>query len=412
MGSTNTASNVRLYEKPRDFARAHVDSLPEVVSSNLKLCRSPLDSALCYVDLLPKISSDEASQLQRSDRALTLLRENFNMPGNSRLAFRPEPWCDPEHSSQTEDRSFYYFWRDVNRGFDRGSPIGEVVSHYWWALGPSAYFMTHLDAIACLDLDGVLTTDGNSTEIEACVNFLRSVAPVIGACTYQATYQAGDDPSNAIKNCTKLLLLKRFRLFEARSEGLNATVLRSRLERTERNFGAPKEWDLHIELLRLEAEILRNIWQVEAEFGCSIYEIEEDIDCTCGDRVFGDCSIDSCTTPIPTSSSDTQCNICREPVSNHGVLTRDCNHTYCHDCLEAWITCSEPMSNTCPTCRQELFEFEDYIDPKCRYYDERFDDIPPWLSYLTNVRNMIGSLEWFEKELELEDSVQRAQEGF
>lgn len=46
-------------------------------------------------------------------------------------------------------------------------------------------------------------------------------------------------------------------------------------------------------------------------------------------------------------ATDEICNICLE---SNNMLRTDCNHIYCEECLEKWMT----RSNTCPVCRSEF----------------------------------------------------------
>ncbi|CAK1360814.1 unnamed protein product [Cercospora beticola] len=73
-------------------------------------------------------------------------------------------------------------------------------------------------------------------------------------------------------------------------------------------------------------------------------------------------------TPLAKSSF---CSICKEEPMQEPTQLAECRHTFCHDCILAWVQ----TANTCPTCRKELYEPEpDEADTE-DFTDEIFDEL-------------------------------------
>lgn len=79
----------------------------------------------------------------------------------------------------------------------------------------------------------------------------------------------------------------------------------------------------------------------------------------------------------PVSGEELEdCAICYYPMDGQEVVETFCKHTFCYACVRTWFE----QSNTCPRCREELYEKSaeaaeatDYEIPWAEYEDSRID---------------------------------------
>ncbi|KAF2116197.1 hypothetical protein BDV96DRAFT_45220 [Lophiotrema nucula] len=64
------------------------------------------------------------------------------------------------------------------------------------------------------------------------------------------------------------------------------------------------------------------------------------------------------------SSTSTDCPICLLPFSTRDLpirLNTPCQHVFGRTCLEQWISSDRPNANTCPLCREVLFDLREAV---------------------------------------------------
>ena len=77
-------------------------------------------------------------------------------------------------------------------------------------------------------------------------------------------------------------------------------------------------------------------------------------------------------------ASKIQCNICYDDYNKDNIVTTDCGHEFCNDCIDKWKNkCfKEYKDASCPLCRQ-VFEYRphDYREPIEQYQETLINDV-------------------------------------
>lgn len=116
---------------------------------------------------------------------------------------------------------------------------------------------------------------------------------------------------------------------------------------------------------------------------------------------YGDyCSKHKLKSIFKTTKFD-NCTICMEKIKKNKRETI-CNHLFHSNCLEKWLT----IGNTCPLCRTELVEKQDYHNQHDDYSTDE-DDISTEESYVelpNYLRHVIIQTDW-DRVLTFTDSI-------
>jgi hypothetical protein len=355
-----------------------------------------------HINQEPALSPDETpasidsnvsnnDELRHSSVDLMILQDEFGIPipRTSRLAYRSQPAPRIAHT----DTSFKHLIRDATMALRRDAEK-VILRPIWYECCFSRVdFLSWLDVAAPIDVELI------SNEVKKRFEMLDAASGV------ELTYDAGlamPCKYAVMINCAKLIFLRRLTLYQARREGKNAIALHHMLGRIDEEFGAPRGWDPKEILSRLAIEAAEE----EREH---VVEHREDREAAATlEPESGYLPTDKFTTPILPSTSDVHCIVCCEPISHPAVLTR-CNHAYCQTCLETWVRSCLPMSHTCPSCRQELFTKPNYRVKDRTEYENHNRRLARLRDTVSDSHHLLQSYQFFAEELNLEDSIHRAQ---
>ncbi|KAF2689003.1 hypothetical protein K458DRAFT_383674 [Lentithecium fluviatile CBS 122367] len=182
-----------------------------------------LNSTLGYIE---SVLPTDPSQTRRSESSLKLLARVIASE-NARLAYVPQPLNEPYHPMQLlkeYDESYHHFRRDDLMALDPSSPIAQYLSNARDSKPPAGvYFLTHLDAYACLPRNKITII------VQLSVRWIIALEKVL--VRYQPAPETAGLKDTHFKNVAGMAFLQRRVLYKARKNGTSTLGILAELKR-------------------------------------------------------------------------------------------------------------------------------------------------------------------------------------